>query len=573
MDILPQFFSSVLLLLWPLLTRYFSDLFYAHTLVNNPNHLLVKLEHTLDFSEMEKACAPFHHSNGAGRPERYPAGMLVRALLVGCLYDLSLRELEQRLYADLIVRWFVGLRMLDDTPDHTTLERFYQWVANNQPQVFFTTGLKQMEAYFPQERERLQIGDTYALRANAADEGLVRRLRHLSEKLFVALLKALPQQAENGLRGFSWEQLFGAYPEKMSFFLDKGQRLQRLHTTACAAQELHQRVTELLSGCPSQDHRVVRSWLGYLGKVLADEFAFETDEAGGVGVRELTKKEKGEFRLISASDPEATLRMHDVNGEDLTLGYNVQVAATVSGMITEICAYTGAEPDQSGVVHLVSAQIESQGVCPKKLVYDKAAGSGKTRGEMQQATHGQCTIVARLPEYELRSERFGPYEFTLSEDRSTLTCPNGVVSSIAYPAPPQAAGRTFRFFSHQCWHGEPPDRTPSSLEQALPRRCPLWEQCRDPKQGSRSMRQVFISDHRELVLETRLYNQTPEFQQEIKLRPRIERVIFELTHYNGARRCRRVGLAYADFQAKLCATAYNLKLWMRRLGRTAAPAR
>ncbi len=570
MPILPHILISFLLIYWSWLTRYFTGLLYAQALEHNHNHLLVRLAHTFDFSELEKACSPYHHQNGAGRPERYPTTLLVRALLAGYLYDLSLRELEQRLYSDLILRWFVGLDIAGETPDHSTLDRFHQWVMRNQPDLFFDTVLKQMEAHFPHERGSVQIGDTYGMCANAADEGLVRRLRHLSEKLLLQALKVLPVEAENCLRGYAWEQLFGSYPEKLSFFLDKDQRLKRLCQTALAAHQLQQRVGELMKCYSTQEYLPVRRWLGYLNKVLEDEFSIQTDEAGNRSVRELFKKEKGDFRLISASDPEATLRVHEANNEGLILGYNIQVATTVSGMITETCAYTGAEPDQSGVVHLVSAQMERGGSCPKKLIYDKAGGSGKTRGEMLQASLGQCTIVARLPDYEQRSERFGPYQFNLSQDRCALTCPNGKVSSIAYPVP-QAAGRMFRFFPHQCWNGDPPGRSQASLHQALPRRCPLWEHCRDPKQGSRSMRQVFISDHRELVLETRLYNQTLIFEQEIKLRPRIERVIFELTHYNGARRCRRTGLAAADFQARMCAMAYNLKLWMRRLRQYAAP--
>jgi hypothetical protein len=81
------------------------------------------------------------------------------------------------------------------------------------------------------------------------------------------------------------------------------------------------------------------------------------------------------------------------------------------------------------------------------------------------------------------------------------------------------------------------------------------------------MRQVFVSDYRGYVLASKEYNQTDIFQVEMKQRPQIERVIFELTHYNGARNCRRRGLENADFQARMCAVSYNLKLWVRKLAR------
>jgi hypothetical protein len=111
----------------------------------------------------------------------------------------------------------------------------------------------------------------------------------------------------------------------------------------------------------------------------------------------------------------------------------------------------------------------------------------------------------------------------------------------------------------------------NAKQSDLSKRCPLWEQCRDNRQGPRFMRQVFISDYREQALAAQKYNQSDEFRQEMKQRSLVERVIFELTHYNGARRCRKRGVDNADWQAKMCATAYNIKFWMRRLYSYARP--
>jgi hypothetical protein len=53
----------------------------------------------------------------------------------------------------------------------------------------------------------------------------------------------------------------------------------------------------------------------------------------------------------------------------------------------------------------------------------------------------------------------------------------------------------------------------------------------------------------------------------MKQRPLIERVIFELTNYNGVRYCRRRGVDNADWKARMSAVSYNLKLWMRKVCR------
>lgn len=75
------------------------------------------------------------------------------------------------------------------------------------------------------------------------------------------------------------------------------------------------------------------------------------------------------------------------------------------------------------------------------------------------------------------------------------------------------------------------------------------------------------SDYRAEVLAAAAYNQTPEFKADMKQRPWVERVIFEVTHYCGGRHCRRIGLEAADWQSKMSGMAYNLKLWTRKASR------
>ena len=77
------------------------------------------------------------------------------------------------------------------------------------------------------------------------------------------------------------------------------------------------------------------------------------------------------------------------------------------------------------------------------------------------------------------------------------------------------------------------------------------------------MRQVFITDHRSTLALARTYAQTAEFQADLKLRPTIERIIANLVRYHGARYARRRGQAKCDYQAKMSATAFNLRQWLR----------
>jgi len=557
------------------LNQIFGECLFADLLKRCDNHLLVKLAKHLDFGPIETACASYRHREGPGTQTYYPVSILARCLLVGYLEGLSLRQLEQRLHSDLLVRWFVQLPAFGDVPTYSTLERFEQWVSRHQRRIYQDSVLKQIDEFFPQSRKLSQIGDTYAMIANAAEEELITRLRHTTVCLLREAVETRLTPLAPTVSDFAWHKLFGIPKEKLGCLLNQKERHQRIETVVFAAQGLHQRFSATLQAYSNQEYPEVRLWVGYLGKILHDDVTFLAEaDAEGHRIHLRTAQERRNdpetgLRLGSATDPEATYRQHGNEEKDIKFGYNTQVAISTDGFIRETQAYTGAVSDQTGIAPLVAAQLEHLGSCPPKMIYDQAAGSGKARAEVEKASNGQTQLVSKLLPYDKNTERFGPYDFTLSEDGQTLTCPAGKQSSTVYTSG-AGDGRTFRFFACQCWlNADPPARM---KDADLTQRCPFWGKCRDNRQGPGSMRQVFISDYRDYVLDAKEYNQTEIFQLEMRQRPLIERVIFELTHYNGARYCRRRGLENADWQARMCAASYNLKLWMRKIGRPARMA-
>ena len=155
-----------------------------------PQPLLVQLTQHLDCTPLEQACATYQHTAGPGNYATHTVPRLVRALLVKYLRNLSLRELEDDIRTNLASKWFVGYSPFEAGPDHSTLERFEQWVIAHQARTFFDAVLRQIDQDLPAERQQPQIGDTYALRANAAQETLITRLRHTCRSLLGALAAA-----------------------------------------------------------------------------------------------------------------------------------------------------------------------------------------------------------------------------------------------------------------------------------------------------------------------------------------------------------------------------------------------
>lgn len=548
MDIIPPAVQSVVEEhLMPMLT-WFSEETYRRVLPRAQKQYLVRLGEQLDFGGLEAACAKYHHGGGRGAPVVHPVSRLVRALLVKYLLNLSLRELEDTIRCHLVVKRFVGYAAFESGPDHATLERFELWVIEHETRTFFDQVLKQIDEEFPDDRDKPQMGDTFAMRTNAATERIVELIRHACQRL----LKAWGETDGAGVAAvqaqLDREAIYGAKDEVKEYRLDATQRGQRLQRTVAAAQQCQTLVRAQLSEhlmWPEGQRVLMSTWLEILDKMMTDELAITHNKAGEMtSVEELPKNKKGSYRIASTTDPDATFRTH---GEKSDFGYNANVAATDS-FIREIRVDTGSQPDPVAIPDLLSAQQTYHDLMPAKFIYDKAAGTGKHHAQVDKVSGGQTQLVAPLMPYDQRSERFAPDDFILSPDELSLTCPRGRVSTTAYRSQ-SGDGRSFRFTPAQCAG------------------CPFFAQCRGDQVPASHMRQVFISDHRSVLAKARTYAQTPQFRQDLKLRSTIERIIANLVRYHGARRGRRRGRLMCDFQVKMCATAFNLRQWIRRLER------
>lgn len=84
------------------------------------NHLLRKIDRSIDFSFINKLCAPLYSEN-TGRPAVEPE-VLFRMLFVGYLYGIrSERRLEEELNYNFAYKWFCGLGLTEKAPDATTI--------------------------------------------------------------------------------------------------------------------------------------------------------------------------------------------------------------------------------------------------------------------------------------------------------------------------------------------------------------------------------------------------------------------------------------------------------------------
>ncbi len=528
----------------PSFANFLSTYTYDRLLSRDPNHPLIQLNTLLDLSPMEMACANYHKQEGPGCTPTHTMPKLLRALLVKYFYNYSLRELEYHIRYNLLLKWFIGYAIFEEGPDHTTLWRFEMFLVLHHSRRFFDTVLNQIDRAFPHDRTRPQIGDTFAVHADAALESLIKRLRHSCQNLLVAYRTAYPVAYDVLWEKLDRDALFGPTDEQIEYYLSTEQRQQRLLCTLNATCDC----LSLVQAHPLAP--AVQKWVACLDKIMRDELRLERDKAGLIiQAAFLAKNKRGTYPIFSATDPDATIRNHGPGKKDP--GYNASVAATVD-FIREIRADTGSQPDPVAIPDLLLSQMAQHDVCPEKFIYDQAAGLGKYAADVDQATHGQTQLVAKPMPTTNDATKFGPQDFTLSADELSLTCPHGRRSVRKYRAG-AGTGFIFRFMKSQCVG------------------CPFLQQCRPQKDGQSvvdpptTKRDVFISDYYLFYARLLAYSQTKEFKQDMLLRPHIERIIAALALHNGARRARFRGLEKVDYQLKMCAMAYNLKRWLSLL--------
>ena len=103
-----------------------------------------------------------------------------------------------------------------------------------------------------------------------------------------------------------------------------------------------------------------------------------------------------------------------------------------ANFVRGIQLYTGATPDGATVAPSIATHLAHFGFAPKRIVYDRAAGTPKHIADVRRASHGHTQLVARQINYAQRHTRFAPTDFTLGP--TGLTCPNGLTSTHAYRA-------------------------------------------------------------------------------------------------------------------------------------------
>jgi IS5 family transposase len=137
----------------------FFDMIYD---LSPADHLLCKLAAAVDFGFVSDLVSDCYCPDN-GRPSWDPL-ILFKVVFLQFLYDLSDREIEERVNLHLADKWFAGLGPEERAPDHSTLSRFRNRLGPKKfQQIFNQIILQAREAGLVSDR--LQIIDATHLQA------------------------------------------------------------------------------------------------------------------------------------------------------------------------------------------------------------------------------------------------------------------------------------------------------------------------------------------------------------------------------------------------------------------------
>jgi len=528
---------------------------YERQLARYQHHWLVQLAEIADLSRLEQACAGFHANNGRGAPVIHFIPRLVRALLIKYLYHQALRPTEELIDNHILIKWFVGYHLFEEPLDHTTLNRFELWVFRTCPRLFFDEVIRLIDELCPEDRARIQLVDTFGMHARAAKTYLIDLLRAVCAKILNLLAATAPDFHLALLLELDLLALFGRPQDKITPALKGAARAERLQQVARQPLRLLRLLSDHLDPAthlPPEQQFGLRALLAHLTKIIADETtvtANHPDDPDDVTIIERKHGDKGCYRIGSASDFDPTYRKHD--DQEALLGYNPTVLGTTV-FTREIKMATGAEQDNVALPQVLQDQSDHHGFFPAHVAGDMKYGYGKTRAEVAAVSGGQTQVIALVPDYDKRSDRYGPRDFSLSDDGLSLTCPHHLTTARRYLTEGKG-GADFRFPAKLC------------------RDCPLWDECRGPDGKKSVPRNVFISFYRDEVAAAQEFNQTDIAKQGLKERMNIERQIYSLTNIYGARYAQSYGQERTDYQLKMQATAQNLRQLVREMVKKRGP--
>lgn len=462
-----------------------------------------------------------------GRPPISPA-LLAKAMLLQYHMNLSDRELERACMFDIEVKFALGLR-LDERPfDHSSLGDFRdRLVQSGREKDIFDQIVEALIKKKLISKTEVQRIDATHIIANIALPNMVGMVKKGSFEILKKLKASYPQK----------------YKKLAARFVTDDYTSNRINDDGPGRFSMEKRSERLVQYVNDAKYLLdeVKSYtfdkdLNESVEVLKTILRENIEETNENPV-EISPKKKPTNRIVSPIDVDA--RAGAKTKFKKFIGYKANITQEIKNQfITNIDVMGGNRRDGEPTVDMVEEQILKHGLKPEKLIGDSAYGDGVWRKGLSDLG---TQLVAPFKESNPRTKAVLPKAaFKINRKTNTLTCPNGVVAKPHFYESAKSS-LSFHFPMSEC------------------NRCPMKSQCTKAKEGRRTVK---IFDWQELTNESKVYNTTMSFKEDMKLRQPIEGKFSEMKNRHGLVRTKYRGISKVGMQCYFTSALINIKRWI-----------
>jgi len=472
------------------------------------DHLLRQIERVVDFERFRPILAA-HYSASEGRPALDPV-MMLKLDLLSFQYRWSDRELMRQVQVNMAHRLFLNLGSASVLPHHTSMTYFRQRVGADVVHEIFHDVIGQARG-LGLVKDRLRLKDATHMIANIAIPSTIRLVAETRDQLLEAAKPFAPDQV-----ALEWDRVdLICSHEDLPDAERLVQRVHHLRAVLAWADDLP--TLEAFHAGSTTEQRALRKALALAHKILADR---DNPQASD--------------KVISVHDPDARCGKH---GEFFD-GYLADVTMDAdSELITGVNVLPANGNEGGDAAHLIRQEEAAHGNDVEAVSIDGAGFRGAVLRELTDPK-GLNLEVFTPPTERRPMTVFGPDDFTLSEDKKTLTCPAGQTTN-QYERNSNDTGVKFRFSKKQCSG------------------CPLREKClANPNTRSRT---VVKNEYEAEYQAAREKAETADYAKVRKEHPAIERKLSELVNRHDLRNARYRGLSKVLRQALITCVTVNLK--------------
>ena len=466
------------------------------------------------------------YSADNGRPS-LPPSVMAGALMLQFYDDVSDGEAVERILYDL--RWKVALNLPLDYGgfDASSLSVFRARLVKYQQERYAFDRLLAVarEEGFLADKVTL-LSDT----TNAQGAGATQDTYTLLRKGIRKLLKAMGYHLPGKRQGCSAEieKLLTTYVDQDRRaeidWSDPARRNAQLTTLVADSEAALELAIEQI------DDPEIRSLGWMISKILGDDV--ERTPAGDCKIR----KGVAPDRFISLVDPE--MRHGRKSASKKFDGYKVSTSMDqASELILDIEDMPAPLGDGQDLLPAIERVEEHAGVTVERAIVDGAYGSGKNRAACAERPDKPIDLLS--PMRRPTDPEVDKSAFNIDDQAQTATCPKGQTAP-ASKIQTDPHGRTACTFV---------------FERTICENCPWFSRCVRSQTTGRTVTTSFFEAYLQAA---RQRQQTDEFKQLYRLRPRIEGKQAELVSH-GLRKTRYLGISKRRLQRLWLAAAVNLQ--------------